>query len=220
MSIDQISSRDRAKLDLELWKAHFEPRSLGTVTATALFIGEAFARCHKMFLEPLVNPIKLLNINGTLNKAGSIHYKMRLILCTGTKEKKFDFLVTDCSLETIVLGLPWLRIMNPDIDWAKGELRIWDEKGVDPSSDFWQPEIFKIATNCMDRRIFLAKGILERAMDEVWCAASFTYSQAIAEQQAKAKGKRTFEDMVPSHYRDYTRVFSDEAASRLPQHQP
>ena len=32
MSIDQKTSRDRAKLDLELLKAHFEPRSLGTVT--------------------------------------------------------------------------------------------------------------------------------------------------------------------------------------------
>ena len=36
MSIDQISSRDCAKLDLELRKAHFEPRSLGTVTDGAL----------------------------------------------------------------------------------------------------------------------------------------------------------------------------------------
>ena len=66
--------------------------------------------------------------------------------------------------------------MNPDIDWAKGELRIWDEKGVDPPLDSWQPEIFKIVTNRMDRRIFLAEGILEQAMDEVWCAAGFTYS--------------------------------------------
>jgi hypothetical protein len=188
--------------------------------ATALFIGEAFTRRHKMFLEPLVKPIKLLNIDRTLNKAGSIHYKMRLILRTGTKEKKFEFLVTDCSLETIVLGLPWLRIMNPDIDWAKGELHIWDEKGVDPPSDSWQPEIFRIATNHMDRRILLAERILGHTIDEVWCAAGFTYSQAIAEQQAKAKGKRTFEEMVPSHYCDYARVFSDEAASRLPQHQP
>ena len=129
--------------------------------ATALFIREAFARHHKMILEPLVNPIKLLNIDGTLNKAESIHHKMRLILCTGTKEKKFKFLVTDCSLETVVLDLLWLRIMNLDIDWAKGKLRIWDEKGVDPPLDSWQPEIFKIVTNRMDRHIFLAKGILE-----------------------------------------------------------
>ena len=125
--------------------------------ATTLFIGEAFARRHKMFLEPLVKPIKLLNIDGTLNKAGSIHYKTRLILCTGTKEKKFEFLVTDCGPETVVLGLPWLRIMNPDIDWAKGELHIQDEKGVDPPSDSWQPEIFRIVTNRMDRRILLAE---------------------------------------------------------------
>ena len=125
--------------------------------ATALFIGEAFARCHKMLLEPLVKPIKLLNINGMLNKAGSIHYKTRLILRTGTKEKKFEFLVTNCGLETIVLGLLWLSIMNPDIDWAKGELHIWDEKWVDPPLDSWQPKIFRIVTNHMDCRILLAK---------------------------------------------------------------
>ena len=105
--------------------------------ATTLFIREAFTRCHKMFLKPLVNPIKLLNIDGTLNKARSIHYKMRLILRTRTKEKKFNFLVTDCGPETIVLGLPWLRITNPDIDWAKGKLHIQDEKGVDPPLDSW-----------------------------------------------------------------------------------
>ena len=143
---------------------------------------------------------------------------MRLILRTGTKEKKFEFLVTDCGLETIVLGLPWLRIMNPDINWTKGELHIRDEKGVDPPLDSWQPKIFRIMTNCMDRCILLAKRVLGHTMDKVWCAASFTYSQAIAKQQAKAKGKRTFEEMIPSHYRDYARVFSDEAASRLPQH--
>jgi hypothetical protein len=144
--------------------------------ATALFIREAFARCHKMFLEPLVKPIKLLNIDGMLNKAGLIHYKTRLILCTKTKEKKFEFLVTDCGPETVVLDLPWLRIMNPDIDWAEGELHIWDEKGVNLPLDSWQPKIFRIATNCMDRRILLAEQILERTTDEVWCAASFTYS--------------------------------------------
>ena len=109
--------------------------------ATALFIGEAFAKCHKMFLEPLVKPIKLLNIDGTLNKAGSIHYKMRLILCTRTKEKKFEFLVTNCGPETIVLGLLWLRIMNPDIDWAKGELHIWDCYNI-ALSIYWRSSSF------------------------------------------------------------------------------
>ena len=34
MSIDQDSSCDRAKLDLEALEAYFEPRSLGTVTGS------------------------------------------------------------------------------------------------------------------------------------------------------------------------------------------
>jgi hypothetical protein len=136
--------------------------------ATALFIGEAFAKHHNMLLEPLENPIKLLNIDGTQNKSGKILYKTRLILRTGVKERKYDFLVTDCGLESVVLGLPWLRIANPDIDWAKGELCLGDEEGVDPSSgDSWEPNIFKIVTNRMDHRILLAERILGHATDEV-----------------------------------------------------
>jgi hypothetical protein len=72
----------------------------------------------------------------------------------------------------------------------------------------------------MDCRILLAERILGPTIDKVWCAASFTYSQAIAEQQAKAKGNRTFEEMVPAEYHNFAKVFLDEAASHLLQHQP
>jgi hypothetical protein len=100
--------------------------------AIALFIGEAFTKHHKMLLKPLADLIKFLNIDRMQNKSGYIHYKTRLILCTRTKERKYEFLVTDCGLETLVLGLLWLRIANPDINWAKGELQLEDEKGVNP----------------------------------------------------------------------------------------
>jgi hypothetical protein len=34
------------------------------------------------------------------------------------------FLVTDLGLEDVVLGLPWLRSVNPNINWVQGELKI------------------------------------------------------------------------------------------------
>src|ERR1700761_9740507 len=46
------------------------------------------------------------------------------------------------------------------------------------------------------------------------------YSWQIAEKAIAAKGKKMFEEMVPSQYRDFAKVFSREESQQLPQHQP
>jgi len=33
-------------------------------------------------------------------------------------------LVTDLGPESVVLGLPWLRSVNPEVDWAEGKMKI------------------------------------------------------------------------------------------------
>jgi hypothetical protein len=45
-------------------------------------------------------------------------------------------------------------------------------------------------------------------------------TQQIAEKANRAKGIRTFEEMVPEPYRDFAKVFSEEESHRLPKHQP
>ena len=58
------------------------------------------------------------------------------------------------------------------------------------------------------------------SQDELFCLAGFTYSQQIVEKAIVAKGKKTFKEMVPVQYRDFTKVFSEEESQQLPQHQP
>ena len=61
-------------------------------------------------------------------------------------------------------------------------------------------EVTKTAANHMERRRLLAEKVLDTSQDEVYCLASFTYSQQIAEKAIAAKGKKTFEEMVPAQY--------------------
>ena len=88
--------------------------------------------------------------------------------------------------------------------------------GLEP----FEVEVTKIAANQMERRYLLHEGVLDTSQDEVYCLAGFTYAQQIAEQVSKAKGKKTFEEMVPEYYRDFAKVFSEEESQRLPEHQP
>ena len=76
--------------------------------ATALFIDKKYADSQKMWQTPLENPIQLHNIDGTLNEAGSITHKVKLVLRIGHDEEKFEFYVTSLGPEKVILGLPWL----------------------------------------------------------------------------------------------------------------
>ena len=80
-------------------------------------------------------------------------------------------------------------------------------------------ELTKIAANCMECHRLLAEKVLTTSQDEIYCLAGFTYSQQIAEKAIAAKGKRTFEEMVPSQYRDFAKVFSEKESQHLPEHQ-
>ena len=186
--------------------------------ATSLFIDRKFVNQHKMLLEPLTQPITLYNINGSLNEAGSITHKVRLLLKVGQDKEKFDFFVTSLGPEKVILGLPWLRHRNPSIDWQKGTMKLSATSGASPEPT--EVEVTKIAANRMERRRLLAEKVLDTSQDKVYCMAGFTYSQQIAEKAIAAKGKKTFEEMVPVQYRDFAKVFSEEESQCLPDHQP
>ena len=68
------------------------------------------------------HPIVLYNIDGTLNKAGTITHVARLWLQVGSFDELVEFLVTNISTEDVMLGIPWLREVNPQINWREGKI--------------------------------------------------------------------------------------------------
>ena len=187
--------------------------------ATVLFLDKKYADRHKMWQIPLENPITLYNIDGSLNEAGSITHKVKLSLRIGQEEETFDFFVTSLGPEKVILGLPWLRHRNPSIDWQAGTMCLNSNSG-DAAPKELEIEVTRIMANRMEHRRLLAERVLDTVQDEVFCLAGFTYSQQIAERTGENKRKRTFEELVPEHYRDFTKVFSEEESQRLPEHQP
>jgi hypothetical protein len=157
------------------------------------------------------------NIDGTLNEASSITHKVKLSLKVGQDEEMFEFYVTSLGPEKVILGLPWLRHRNPTINWQEDTMHLGTDQGMSPEP--LEIELMRIAANHMEHHRLLSEKVLDTSQDEIFCLASFTYSQQIAEKANRAKGVRTFEEMVPEHYRDFAKVFSEEESHRLPQHQ-
>lgn len=92
--------------------------------ATGLFLSDRFAREKGIRQLQLKTPIKVFNIDGTLNQSGSIREFVQLALTVDGHKQWFDFLVTNLGKEDLILGLPWLRRINPQVDWSKGLLAV------------------------------------------------------------------------------------------------
>ena len=145
-------------------------------------------------------------------------HKVVLKLQVGQDKEKFNFYVTSLGPKKVILGLPWLCHQNPQIDWQEGTMRLNADQGVGPEP--LEVEVTHIAANHMECCGLLAEKVLKTTKDKLFCLAGFTYSQQIAEKAIAAKGKRTFEEMVPPQYQNFVKVFSKEESQRLPQHQP
>jgi hypothetical protein len=84
------------------------------------FIDQRFVKTHGLMTYSTRKPTLVRNVDGTLNKNGTITQSTILDLKINGKTMKTRFHVTGLGKETIILGLPWLRTINPDIDWKKG----------------------------------------------------------------------------------------------------
>jgi hypothetical protein len=177
--------------------------------ATALFISERFVKENNVRTRPLGRKIRLCNIDGSDNRAGHISRSVRLRLRVGESCAWEEFMVTDLGPEDVVLGLPWLRKVNPEIDWGGGTLSMRSEG---------QMKTEQIAASRTQRRRWWKARVLEDPSERLWCAAGFTYSTELAERANKEKRKRTFEEIVPKEYRQYADVFSETESERLPTH--
>jgi hypothetical protein len=121
--------------------------------ATSMFISDRFMARNHMLHEPLERKIVLYNINGSQNKVGIIQDKVSLYLCIGDQERKWDFLITNLGPEDVILSLPWLRHINPAIDWLSGEMIIPSEflNASEEAEEEPESSVFCIAANRMQR---------------------------------------------------------------------
>lgn len=77
--------------------------------ATGLFTSRKFAIEKGIQRFLLRKPIQVFNIDGTLNRSGSISEFVRLAITVDGHKHWVDILITELGGEDLILGLPWLR---------------------------------------------------------------------------------------------------------------
>ena len=90
--------------------------------ATGQFIDTRFVKEHNLNTRKLPRAIPVYNVDGTLNKSGSIEEEIDIILTFKNHTEKATFAVCDLGDKEAILGHTWLFRHNPEIDWRTGEV--------------------------------------------------------------------------------------------------
>ncbi|XP_041437205.1 uncharacterized protein LOC121399720 [Xenopus laevis] len=113
----------------------------GSVTVSALvdsgaggnFLDAAFAERYNIPLNPLTPPMRISAIDKSPLGSGLVTQKSKaLSMCVNNMHyEKLAFHILDGSSSPLILGLPWLQVHNPHIDWVTGEVIQWGSKCQD-----------------------------------------------------------------------------------------
>jgi hypothetical protein len=86
------------------------------------FINQETIKKLKLGTRKLKEPVRLRNINEMYNQSGSVKSFIDLLINRGGRKVTQRFYVTNLGSDKIILGYPWLRAFNPEINWPNCKL--------------------------------------------------------------------------------------------------
>ena len=120
----RFNSSNKLELPISIHSAKGTAEESALVDSGAMenFMDRRLVERIKLGTRQLDQPVKLRNIDGTFNTTGQITHFLDLLVTRGAKKVKQRFYVTGLSGIELILGYPWLRDFNPQIDWPTNKL--------------------------------------------------------------------------------------------------
>ena len=209
--------------------------------ASGEFIDQDFARDLHAEKKDLKKPIQVYNVDGTLNKRGTITQYVELELEIHERKRKHRLLVTGLGKQQIILGYTWLKEMNPLIDWQKGTLewRQWKHSMLKkPPDESKTIEYYTFAQDTQQRSnqevkpvtmiteedkeeetnlSTIISTITGDTEDSIWINAKTTTATTIQTEINLKKEILPVEEQIPEEFHEFLDVFSEEKAARFPE---
>jgi len=114
------------KVELEKLDNHkgVAVRTLLDNRAIGLFMDTTFAREKRFKMEKLKKPLLVRNVDGTVNVRRAIMYQVECNIFFKGHVERARMDICNLGKTEVILGMPWLAVHNPEIDWEKGEVKI------------------------------------------------------------------------------------------------
>ena len=92
--------------------------------ATGSFIDLELVKLANFPLKKLDRQVKAYNVDGTTNSKGNIVWETNVDLQFPKHQENVRLMVLNLGRKQIILGMPWLKKWNPNIDWIGKRISI------------------------------------------------------------------------------------------------
>ena len=75
-------------------------------------------------MEKLKKPLLVQNVDGTINVGGAIIHQVECNMFFKGHIERARVDMCNLGKMELILGMPWLAVHNPKIDWEKGEVKM------------------------------------------------------------------------------------------------
>jgi Retroviral aspartyl protease len=196
-----------------------EATTLLDTGAGGKFINQNFVQNQKIETKELKYPIKVFNVDETPNKWGTITKYTRLDLTINGQTWTHNLLVTGLGRQEIILGYPWFKQTNPDINWKECTLTWWTEQDkrkptpkptieneIDPED--WKNHTVNLIEELNNEQIGNAVllSYIEEAKLKVWINAKTEIAMELAIKENEKKAYLPVEKLIPEDLHNFLMI--------------
>ena len=189
--------------------------------ASTCFMDAAFAYNHKIPLVPLLKPIPVEAIDGRLLSSGAVTQETApLVLQIGEHRESLTFYLITSPRHSIILGLSWLQMHNPIVDWCNLSITFNPQThSTFPTAETPNPFIPKRTDS--DSAIQSSPSI-KTDPSLIAHSSIVAISDLSSNSQTSVPNAQAFlnlvSDSLPTKYSDFSDVFEKKNADQLPEH--
>ena len=89
-----------------------------------MFMDKKIAAKHGFKLQKLDRPVMVRNVNETNNSGGTITHQVEVNVYYKNHIERMRMDICNLERTDIILGMPWLQVHNPKINWKMGEVKM------------------------------------------------------------------------------------------------
>jgi len=203
-----------------------ETKALIDSGARGTFMDQNFAQKHRFPIKKLEQPLVVFNVDGTLNKKGTITHSAELNITFGTRTRKTQFLISGLGKQHLIFGFPWLETENPIINWKRGTLE-WKRTPLKFKFRGKPTPITEVINQTLseepdetppkeddDRSVLIASiSTISPSEPDLYIQAKATAATTLAQQEKKTVVP--LEDLVPKTYHSFLHLFDKKSSERF-----
>jgi len=91
---------------------------------TWMFMDREIAKRYDFKMIKLERLLKVKNVDGTENSGGNITHQVEVNVFYKNHVERMRMDMCNLGKTEVILGIPWLQVHNPEINWETGEVKM------------------------------------------------------------------------------------------------